>query len=75
MIFKTVKVKYLRVIYPFGQCFKVLYPPNAQNYIFNGMILSQKIKDVSYFGADGYFVSFLDKDSGLEYLVKLTQSL
>ena len=65
VVFKNAKMTFLRVLYPIGRCFLILYPPNAQEYIFNGMILSQNINDVSNFEADGYVVLFLDKDSGL----------
>ena len=67
MFFKNAKVKFLRILYPIGRCFLILYPPNSQEFIFNGMILSQKTNDVSKFEAYGYSVLFLDKDSGLGY--------
>ena len=72
MFFKNAKMAFLRVLYPIGRCFLILYPPNAQEYIFNGMILSQNIKDVSNFEAGGYIVLFLDKESGLSFKIKFT---
>ena len=65
VFFKNAKVKFLRILYPIGRCFLILYPPNSKELVFNDIILSQKIKNVSKFGAYGYSVLFLDKDSGL----------
>ena len=62
VVFKNAKMKFLRVLYPIGRCFSISYPPNAQEYIFNGLILSQSFKDISNF--------FLDKDSGLSIIIK-----
>ena len=64
VVFRNANVTFLRVLYPIGKCFLISYPPNAQEFIFNGMILSQRIKDITNFDVLGYFVLFLDKDSG-----------
>ena len=45
IVFKTVELRFTRVRYPLGRCFKVLYPKASANTTLNGIILSWNVEE------------------------------
>ena len=62
IVFKTAELRFTRVRYPLGRCFKVLYPEASVNTTLNGIILSWNAEEDTN---ATYVVHLMGRNSGI----------